>query len=44
MREKLIDFAGFHGADSGEHISKIFDRVDVIALARNTEGFSSSYS
>lgn len=33
--KKLIDFAGFHGTDSGEHVSEIFDRVDVVAFARN---------
>lgn len=38
VRKKLIDFAGFHGSDSGEHISKVVDGIDVVALARNDKG------
>lgn len=37
MREKLIDFAGLHRVDSGENVSEVDDRINVVALAGGDE-------
>lgn len=37
VRKKLIEFAGFHGIDSGEHVSKVCNWVDIVALAGDDE-------
>lgn len=36
--KELIQFAGLHGVDSGEHVGQVCDRIDVIALAGTDEG------